>query len=50
MLSRTSKAPVSELYTVECYGRNVYRFDIKTAYDTPRKLSGDSGVNALLAG
>ena len=41
---------VRVLYTFACYGRNVYRFDIKTTYVTLKRLSGDSGVNVLLVG
>ena len=36
------------LAMVHC--RNVYRSDIKTAYDTLNRVSGDFGVNTLLAG
>ena len=41
---------MSELHTVVCYNsRNVYRFDV-TMCNSRRILSGDSGMNVLLAG
>ena len=50
VLSRTSEATGERTLYCASYGRNVYRFDIKTKYDTLTRLFRDSGVNVLLVG